>query len=112
MAGPRHPRHCEESFKRRIVRLYENGRPAREVKDECDISRSTLHRWVQGILYRNLLPVQFLYGLFQAFKGKGMKICMLLCKPEFFSFPTSDAKLMNPSISQYIMASANDTRMA
>ena len=37
---------------------------------------------------------------------------MLLCKPEFFSFPTSDAKLMNPSISQYIMASANDTRMA
>ena len=49
MAGPRHPRHCEESFKRRIVRLYENGRPAREVKDEYDISRSTLHRWVRGI---------------------------------------------------------------
>ena len=49
MAGPRHPRHCEESFKRRIVRLYENGRPAREVRDEYDISHSTLHRWVQGI---------------------------------------------------------------
>ena len=49
MADPRHPRHCEESFKRRIVRLYENGRPAREVKDEYDISRSTLHRWVRGI---------------------------------------------------------------
>ena len=49
MAGPRHPRHCEESFKRRIVRLYENGRPAREIKDEYDISRSTLQRWVQGI---------------------------------------------------------------
>ena len=49
VAGPRHPRHCEESFKRRIVRLYENGRPAREVKDEYDISHSTLHRWVQGI---------------------------------------------------------------
>ena len=49
MAGPRHPRHCEESFKRRIVRLYENGKPAREIRDECDISRSTLHRWVQGI---------------------------------------------------------------
>ena len=49
MAGPRHPRHCEESFKRRIVRLYENGRLAREVEDEHDISRSTLHRWVQGI---------------------------------------------------------------
>ena len=30
MAGPRHPRHCEESFKRRIVRLYENGKPARD----------------------------------------------------------------------------------
>ena len=25
---------------------------------------------------------------------------MFLCKPEFFSFPTSDAKLMDPSISQ------------
>ena len=49
MAGPRHPRHCEEAFKRRIVRLCENGKPAREVKDEYDISRSTLQRWVQGI---------------------------------------------------------------
>ena len=49
MAGPKHPRHCEESFKRRIVGLYENGRPAREVRDEYDISRSTLQRWVQGI---------------------------------------------------------------
>ena len=49
MAGPRRPRHCEESFKRRIVRLCENGEPAREIRDECDISHSTLHRWVQGI---------------------------------------------------------------
>ena len=49
MAGPRHPRHCEEAFKRQIVRLYENGKPAREIKDEYDISHSTLHRWVQGI---------------------------------------------------------------
>ena len=49
MADPRHPRHYEESFKRRIVRLYENGRPAREVRDEYGISRSTPHRWVQGI---------------------------------------------------------------
>jgi len=24
-------------------------RPAREIRDECDISRSTLRRWVQGI---------------------------------------------------------------
>ena len=49
MAGPKHPRHYEESFKRQIVRLYENGKPAREIKDEYDISHSTLHRWVQGI---------------------------------------------------------------
>ena len=49
MAGPRHPRHCEESFKRRIVRLYENGRPAREIGDEYDISHSTPQRWVRGI---------------------------------------------------------------
>lgn len=49
MAGPRYPRHCEEAFKRRIVRLYENGKPAREIKDEYDISHSTPQRWVQGI---------------------------------------------------------------
>ena len=49
MADPKHPRHYEESFKRQIVQLYENGKPAREIKDEYDISRSTLHRWVQGI---------------------------------------------------------------
>ena len=41
--------HYEESFKRQIVQLYENGKPAREIKDEYDISHSTLHRWVQGI---------------------------------------------------------------
>ena len=49
MAGPRHPRHYEESFKRQIVRLYENGEPAREIRDEYDISHSTLRRWVRGI---------------------------------------------------------------
>ena len=49
MADPKHPRHYGEAFKRRIVRLYENGKPAREIRDECDISHSTLHRWVQGI---------------------------------------------------------------
>lgn len=46
MADPKHPRHYEESFKRQIVQLYENGKPAREIKDEYDISHSTLHRWV------------------------------------------------------------------
>ena len=38
----------EESSKRQIVQLYENGKPAREIKAEYDISHSTLHRWVQG----------------------------------------------------------------
>ncbi|MCH4843813.1 helix-turn-helix domain-containing protein [Bifidobacterium pseudocatenulatum] len=29
-----------------MAQLYENGKPAREIKDEYDISHSTLHRWV------------------------------------------------------------------
>nr|WP_270843729.1 IS3 family transposase [Bifidobacterium pseudocatenulatum] len=49
MADPKHPRHYDEAFKRQIVQLYENGKPAREVRDEYDVSHSTLHRWVQGI---------------------------------------------------------------
>ena len=56
MAAPKHPRHYEESFKRQIVQLYENGKPAREIKDKYDISHSTLHRWVQGI--RNSGPTR------------------------------------------------------
>ena len=38
MAGPKHPRHHDEAFKRQIVQLYENGKPAREIKDEYDIA--------------------------------------------------------------------------
>jgi transposase len=49
MAGPKRPRHYDEAFKRHIVRLYENGKPAREIRAEYDIARSTLRRWVQGI---------------------------------------------------------------
>ena len=49
MAGPKHPRHYEESFKRQIVQLYENGKPSREIRAEYDISHSTPHRWVQSI---------------------------------------------------------------
>ena len=49
MADPKHPRHYEESFKRQIVRLCENGKPAREIKDEYDISHSTPRRWIRGI---------------------------------------------------------------
>ena len=49
MAGPNRPRHCEEEFKRQIVRLYENGKPSSQIRAECGIPRSTLQRWVQGI---------------------------------------------------------------
>ena len=49
MAGPKHPRHYGEAFKRHIVRLYENGKPAREIRAEYDIARSIPRRWVQGI---------------------------------------------------------------
>ena len=49
MAGPKRPRHYDEAFKRHIVRLYENGKPAREIRAEYDIARSTPRRWVQGI---------------------------------------------------------------
>ena len=49
MADPKHPRHYDEAFKRQIVRLYENGKPPVEIKTECDICHSTLHRWVRGI---------------------------------------------------------------
>ena len=41
MADPKHPRHYEEAFKRQIVQLYENGKPAREIRAEYDIARST-----------------------------------------------------------------------
>lgn len=43
------PRHYEEEFRRRIVRLHENGKPARKIRTECDILHSTLHRWMRGI---------------------------------------------------------------
>ena len=32
-----------------LVRLHENGKPARKIRTECDISRPTQHRWVRGI---------------------------------------------------------------
>ena len=51
MADPKHPRHYEEAFKRQIVQLYENGKPAREIRAEYDIARSNPRRWVQGILF-------------------------------------------------------------
>ena len=49
MADPKHPRHYDEAFKRQIVQSCESGKPSREIRAECDIARSTLQRWVQGI---------------------------------------------------------------
>ena len=49
MADQKHPRHYDEAFKRKIVQLYESGKPSRETGAEYDIARSTLRRWVQGI---------------------------------------------------------------
>ena len=49
MADQKHPRHYEEAFKRKIVQLYESGKPSRETGAEYDIARSTLRRWVQDI---------------------------------------------------------------
>lgn len=49
MAGPHHPRHFSEEFKKQIVRLYEDGKPAKEIQSEYDLSHSALHRWVQGM---------------------------------------------------------------
>lgn len=54
MAGPKHPRHYDEAFKRQIVQLYENGKPSREIRAEYDIARSTPRRWVRGIRDRRL----------------------------------------------------------
>lgn len=49
MAGPKHPRHYDEAFKRQIVQSCESGKPSREIRAEYGIARSTLRRWVQGI---------------------------------------------------------------
>ena len=49
MAGPEHPRHHGEAFKRQIVQSRESGKPSREIRAGHDIAQSTLRRWVQGI---------------------------------------------------------------
>ena len=41
MAGPKHPRHHDEAFKRQIVQSCESGKPSREIRAEYDIARST-----------------------------------------------------------------------
>lgn len=49
MADPKHPRKFTEDFKRSIVRQYDDGKPARELSVEYDLSRSTVYRWIAGI---------------------------------------------------------------
>ena len=49
MAGPEHPRHYDEAFKRQIVQSCESGKPSREIRAGYDIARSTPRRWVRGI---------------------------------------------------------------
>lgn len=49
MAGPEHPRKFSEELKRQIVQLYDNGKPAGEIRAEHDIGSSTLHRWARAI---------------------------------------------------------------
>ena len=41
MAGPKHPRHHDEAFKRQIVQSCESGKPSREIRAGYDIARST-----------------------------------------------------------------------
>ena len=54
MAGPKHPRHHGEAFKRQIALSCESGKPSREIRAGHDIARSTPRRWVQGIRDRRL----------------------------------------------------------
>ena len=49
MAGPEHPRHHGEAFKRQIVQSRESGKPSREIRAGHDIARSTPRRRVRGI---------------------------------------------------------------
>lgn len=49
MADPKHPRHFTEEFKRQIVDLYNNGKPAHEIMAEYDLCKSTLRRRVNAI---------------------------------------------------------------
>ena len=49
MAGPKHPRHYDEAFKRQIVQSCESGKPSREIRAGYDIARPTPRRRVQVI---------------------------------------------------------------
>lgn len=49
MADPKHPRHFTDEFKRQIVELVNAGKPKADVMRECDLSKSTVSRWVKSI---------------------------------------------------------------
>lgn len=49
MRDPRDPRHFTDDFKRRIVGLYNAGKPKLEAMDEYDLGKSTVERRVKSI---------------------------------------------------------------
>lgn len=49
MRDPKHPRHFTDELKRRIVGLYNAGKPRREIMEEYDLGKSTLERWIKSI---------------------------------------------------------------
>lgn len=49
MADPKHPRRFTDEFKRQIVELVNAGKPKADAMRECDLSKSTVDRWVKSI---------------------------------------------------------------
>ena len=49
MAGPKHPRHFTDEFKRQIVELINAGKPKSDAMREHDLRKSTVDRWVKAI---------------------------------------------------------------
>ena len=49
MADPKHPRHFTDESKRRIVSLYNAGKPPSEIMREHDLGSTTLRRRINPI---------------------------------------------------------------
>ena len=49
MADPQHPRHFTDESKRRIVSLYNAGKPPSEIMREHDLGSTTLRRRINPI---------------------------------------------------------------
>lgn len=49
MADPKHPRHFADESKRRIVSLYNAGKPPSEIMREHDLGSTTLRRRINPI---------------------------------------------------------------